>query len=151
MQVLRKPYEFTANERWTLVLMFCGLAYVAGMAYLPQATRWHPWVCPCYHFLGLHCPGCGLTRASAALLRLDLPLALTQNPLVLFLAVYVGYRMAHLGVGLASGRQLVGRWPRWFVIGTQIAFAAVWVLLFVIRTATWLVPGLNPQGWGIPV
>ena len=43
--------------------------------------------CPIRFFTGISCPGCGMSRAAAALLRLDLPLALEMHPLVLLLPV----------------------------------------------------------------
>lgn len=54
-----------------------------------------------YHFTGLYCPGCGMTRAAHALVHGDLAQAVAMNPLlpVLLLALpllvlhSLGYRL----------------------------------------------------------
>ena len=45
--------------------------------------------CPIRFFTGVSCPGCGMTRALAALLRLDFSLALEMHPLVFLLPIAV--------------------------------------------------------------
>lgn len=45
--------------------------------------------CPIRFFIGISCPGCGMSRALEALLRLDFPLALEMHPLVFLLPVAV--------------------------------------------------------------
>lgn len=41
--------------------------------------------CPFKEFLGISCPGCGMTRALKALLRLDFGLAFEMHPLIFFM------------------------------------------------------------------
>ena len=43
--------------------------------------------CPIRFFTGISCPGCGMSRALSALLRLDFPLAFEMHPLVFLLPV----------------------------------------------------------------
>ena len=43
--------------------------------------------CPIRFFTGISCPGCGMSRALTALLRLDFPLAFEMHPLVFLLPV----------------------------------------------------------------
>ena len=43
--------------------------------------------CPIRFFTGVSCPGCGMTRALTALLRLDLSLAFEMHPLVFLLPI----------------------------------------------------------------
>ena len=43
--------------------------------------------CPIRFFVGISCPGCGMSRALTALLRLDFPLAFEMHPLVFLLPV----------------------------------------------------------------
>lgn len=45
--------------------------------------------CPIRLLTGIACPGCGMTRALVALLRLDFSLALEMHPLVLLVPVAV--------------------------------------------------------------
>lgn len=45
--------------------------------------------CPIRFFTGISCPGCGMSRALAALLRLDFSLAFEMHPLVFLLPVAV--------------------------------------------------------------
>jgi len=142
-----QPYEFTSNERWTLLLILAGVALFGLLAWLrvPDLP-----LCPWHALTGMHCPGCGLTRAAVAVLRLDPLQALSLNPLIIFVVGYVGYRLAVIGHGLATGRQLIAAWPRSCVIGLQVAVMVVWLGLLVIRTSTWFWPQLNPSGWGCP-
>lgn len=41
--------------------------------------------CPFKQFLGISCPGCGMTRALKAVLRLDFGLAFEMHPLIFFM------------------------------------------------------------------
>ncbi len=43
--------------------------------------------CPTRVFLGVTCPGCGMSRALEAMLRLDFALAASCHPLVFFLPI----------------------------------------------------------------
>ncbi len=61
-----------------------GLATIAGAALLyrfpPEKYSFYP-VCPIYRYVHLYCPGCGSTRALAALLHGRLAEAMHYNPL----------------------------------------------------------------------
>src|SRR5690606_37698306 len=48
-------------------------------------------ICPTRLFFGLPCPGCGLTRATLAMLSLDLPEMLRLHPLAPIMAPVVGW------------------------------------------------------------
>ncbi|QDS89320.1 hypothetical protein EC9_35190 [Rosistilla ulvae] len=47
----------------------------------PNETSWYP-KCPLHEMTGLHCPGCGTTRAVWAILHGDVTTAIRMNPLV---------------------------------------------------------------------
>lgn len=71
------------------------------------------WDCVFLTFFGVPCPGCGMTRAAKALLRLDLAAAWHYHPLVFAMPYVVLYlfadfkrrRLHHtllLGIGIAA-------------------------------------------------
>lgn len=70
--------------RGTLVVLALG-GIVAGLAVLgafpPTADSWYP-KCTFHQQTGLHCPGCGLTRATHAALNGRIVEAVSQNVLV---------------------------------------------------------------------
>ncbi len=45
--------------------------------------------CPARYFLGICCPGCGMTRASLSILKLDFIAAFNYHPLVFIMPVCV--------------------------------------------------------------
>jgi Protein of unknown function (DUF2752) len=57
------------------------LGVFALLRFPPGENRFYP-VCPVYQFLHVQCPGCGATRALAALLRGRLHEALELNALI---------------------------------------------------------------------
>ena len=59
--------------------------------------------CALYEWTGIQCAGCGLTRAAAALLRLDVAVAFAENPLWPLFAAYF------LWVGLSDAAVYVRR------------------------------------------
>lgn len=70
-----------------VALVVLGMTVFAVMLYhrWPGGFRWYPG-CLLYKTTGLHCPGCGMTRAAYATLHGDLPTAFRMNPvgMVLF-------------------------------------------------------------------
>jgi Protein of unknown function (DUF2752) len=69
-----------AQRRLRRTVSTAGLGATAvamSMANLPFAPR-----CPVHAATGVWCPGCGTTRAVAAVVRLDLPAAIGSQPLL---------------------------------------------------------------------
>ncbi|GAC1355260.1 MAG: hypothetical protein NVSMB3_00230 [Acidobacteriaceae bacterium] len=66
--------------RLTLALASLTLLAAILLRFPPSATTFYP-QCPIYTLLHLQCPGCGTTRALAALLRGHLLEGLRLNPL----------------------------------------------------------------------
>lgn len=92
-------------------------AAVLGALYLLEVPT-----CPARRILGVPCPGCGLTRATVALVRLDVAAAFALHPAVFALIPVVGWLALHgiLGadrfrsppawVWIAGGVLLIGLW-----------------------------------------
>jgi hypothetical protein len=101
----------TISARSTANLL--GAVTVAGAIALyalpPERYRFYP-ACPIYAYTHILCPGCGATRALAALLRGNLAAAWQYNPLfvsVLPLLLIAAVRM--YWSALANGRV---EWPQ---------------------------------------
>jgi len=138
-----------SGARLNLLIVAGCVGYVLAVAFVPGFTSWSPVGCPSHRVLGLHCPTCGLTRAMACVVHLDVAAAIRYNPLVLIVApwaiVFTMSVVAHAaGVKaqppLSSGAQRCA-WG--------FAFLAL-AVLFVVRTTTWIAPALNPDGWLVP-
>ncbi|MES1242806.1 MAG: DUF2752 domain-containing protein [Acidobacteriota bacterium] len=124
------------RSAWTWAL--AGLAGLAALALL------HVWIpdpdparalCPSRRFLGIPCPGCGLTRAFAHLAKGEWSAALIAHPLAPVLAVEAFAGWLVWGTGLR--RPL----PRWDWIGpVTIGNLAVLCALWLGRLATGTLP-----------
>lgn len=89
-------------------------------------------ICPSRGLLGIPCPGCGLTRATEALVMGDFvamlhfhPLAPLVSPLVVFSVLRATSRSA----GLIGPNQLdpLGKVPSWFWVVFGIALLGLWI------------------------
>jgi len=91
--------------------------------------------CPFALCTGTACPGCGMTRAASHLIRGDIGTAFTLHPLVPLVAFqvaagWVWYVLRRSGrVGPMSQKIL-----NIILIGTTVAFLAVWVIRFAAGT-----------------
>ena len=80
------PERFRRGLNGLLVLLILGaLAYASALLF--------GWNCPIKYLTGVPCPGCGLSRALAALLRLDFRTALRFHPMVFVLPPVVLYAL----------------------------------------------------------
>ena len=89
----------------------------------PSAPGTHLPACPLYQLTGLWCPGCGVTRATHAALRGDLPGAFGFNALFpLFLAAIVVGWLAWLRRSLGRAPIVPFRnMPMWAPVATGVA------------------------------
>ena len=107
----------------------CGCLLAGAAVYIaiadPNAPGSHLPGCPLYELTGLYCPGCGLTRATHALLRGHFGAALGYNLLLPFFlgAIVLGW--------FAWVRAALGRTPvRWIArVSPWTGGAAVVVLI----------------------
>src|SRR6185436_20099675 len=111
---------------------------------------WGPPVCPTALFLGIPCPGCGLTRATLALLRGDFGNALRLHPLVFVLSPLFAFALGSALVDYVRGGP--GRVPErlttWFSERTR--YGAAWGL-FVIALGVWGARFAGYFGGPVPV
>jgi hypothetical protein len=109
--------------------------------------------CPTALFLGIPCPGCGLTRATFALLRGDLHGALHLHPLAPVLTPLFGAAMLKVLADYVRGAEVTptpawwtGRTVTWLATALLVAVVGVWLLRF----AGWFggpVPVQSLQTW----
>lgn len=85
-------------------------------------------ICPFKAVTGLDCPGCGLTRGVAALLRGDVVRALDHNvflPVVLAVIGLAYVRWVRRSLGHEVTRVMTPRWVPWAVTAVVLGF---WVV-----------------------
>lgn len=118
--------------------LICGVGL--GYAFFSSVFHWGI-PCPIHAVTGLYCPGCGVSRMSLALLRLDVTEAASWNIGVMvalpFAAVVFVYQAVRY---VKTGDARMRRWQDvliWVMIG--------WLLVFtVLRNLPWfsfLAPG----------
>jgi hypothetical protein len=123
--------------------MLCALAVPLALALALDFP-----LCPMAGLAGIPCPGCGLTRATLALVRGDIAVAYHFHPLVFVLApVYIGV------LGVAAWEFVAGpaasRTPWFDVTGRSATIAAVALLVLVL--GVWGARFLGYFGGPVPV
>lgn len=114
-----------AHWRDRLILAAPALGFVFLMAVSPGVVG--PTICPFALFTGTACPGCGMTRAGAALLRGDFTTAMTLHPVAPLIAVeliagWVWYVLRRSG----KVPPLQTRTVNVILIATGVVLLAVW-------------------------
>ena len=97
-------------KNWKDKLFTLGLLAVLLAAYLLLKIP-----CPTMRFLNIPCPGCGMTRAWQAVLRLELKTAFAAHPM--FWSVPVLALFAFYDGRLFKNRR-VNAWVLWLLLGT---------------------------------
>jgi heme/copper-type cytochrome/quinol oxidase subunit 3 len=120
-------------SRAAVPLALIGLAATTLLVLPPAHYSFYP-QCPIYNTLHLLCPGCGTTRALAALLRGHVKEALRLNALTtLLLPILIVY-------AISSYRRLLNHqeitWPR-LPSGVLYAVATIAVIFTIVRNL-WL-------------
>ncbi len=93
----------------------------------------HPWFPKCFFYeaTGLHCVGCGITRALHALLHFRFGEALSQNPLVVLCLPLIFYGVVIEVAAWVGGNRYKGprvRWPGWAYWPLLITVFGYWFL-----------------------
>ena len=115
------PERFRRGLNGLLVLLILGaLAYASALLF--------GWNCPIKYLTGVPCPGCGLSRALAALLRLDFRTALRFHPMVFVLPPVVLYAL--FGKKPLLGSKNLERVLLWSVIVLDIA---IWLIRLALH------------------
>ena len=84
-------------------------------------------MCAVKLFLGIPCPGCGLTRATLALLRGDLASALAIQPAALIVLPLLAGSLGWVAVQyIVTGRSTPPRWALGALIASFVALSFVW-------------------------
>ena len=106
-----------------------GAGLLAVVATFPPAEYSFYPQCLSYRLTGLHCPGCGLTRAAHSTLNLEFAQALAYNPLAVVILPYLAVavlRSAWLWLWDVEPRtNMFPAWLGWTIVGVMVAF---WVL-----------------------
>lgn len=106
-------------------------------------------LCPSATLLGLPCPGCGLTRASLALVRGDIATAVRLHPLAPLLAP-----LALSVAGLALVRFVRGDsepGPNWLARSSPRLVTTLAGVLVVLVVGVWLARFFGAFGGPVPV
>lgn len=108
-----------------------------------------PPVCPTALFFGIPCPGCGLTRATLALLHGDVGTALRLHPLVFVLTPVFAYALgASLLDYVRGGPAAPARLTTWFSQRTRYGAA---LALLVVALGVWGARFAGYFGGPVPV
>lgn len=125
------PKAAAASATSRRLIWLLALAAALGAAVLfffnPATSRFYP-VCHFHQVTGLNCPGCGMTRATHALLHGDLAAALHQNALFVGALLLLAARGAWFGLNRLRGRpngvffKAAWLWP---LLVVAVAFAVL--------------------------
>ncbi len=95
-------------------------------------------ICFVRHFVGIPCPGCGLTRAFAALARGEWAQAVRLHPLAYLFAGQFLFAWLAWGDRVWRGNEWVSRRGLNLTLATDAALLlAVWIVRFSTHTLPW--------------
>jgi len=124
--------------------LVAGLLVLGGTLY----AAFGPSFCPAALFFGVPCPGCGLTRATLAMLRGDLGAALHFHPLSPLLVPLFFAALAKVLVDYVRGPGRALPPPRWWTgRAATVAFSA----LLVLVVGVWVARFGGALGGPVPV
>jgi len=120
------PTNPNAAIRRRAYLALAAASFVAGLLYRfpPEQYSFYP-RCPVLALTGWQCPGCGMTRALAALLHGHFAEALRWNPLVLLV---VAAFLAWVVTACLGRRTAWPKLPDFALVGMLVASAAFMIV-----------------------
>lgn len=116
--------------RWIVLSMLAAGGAIVLFVVNPADAAWLP-RCPLYQATGLHCPGCGATRAAHALLHGDVARALTMNPLLVCAAPPIA------AYWVWNRRRLGPAWVDTVPARAVLVLLVVMILYGVLRNLPW--------------
>jgi hypothetical protein len=131
-----------------VLALACGLVIAAAVLYRnPPGSSWVTPPCMMHKMTGLHCPGCGSTRATYALLHGDVTGAMKKNIIFVIALPFLGWWAACMTWRWVRGRPSPSTTPARVNAQLYIAWAiiAVVVLFSVLRNLPWA-----PFSWLAP-
>lgn len=124
---------------WVIVVV--AVVMLAGAAALfsfnPTSTRLFP-PCPFRAVTGLHCPGCGSTRALHNLLHGRVATAFGLNPLLVVSLPFIAYTIVRGAIRTRRPARPLPAWAIWALFAVVLAFG-------VLRNLPW-----KPTRWMAP-
>ena len=120
-----KRLHSKANSIRLLLLCLVPVALAAGILLLPEIARIR---CPFYRYLGILCPGCGLTRASMQLVRGHILESVMLNPVALLCLILGGLLYVEQWAAFFGKRLHLLPRTKWFYIALVALLALYWVL-----------------------
>ncbi|HEV8630441.1 MAG TPA: DUF2752 domain-containing protein [Thermoanaerobaculia bacterium] len=137
----RAPWRRAKSRRalaWWLVAGATGALAFFLLGHLPLAGRGFSF-CAWRRVTGIPCPGCGMTRAMAALARGELGAALHLHPFAPLVLAEAAALWGAIGHALSRGGALV--LPSWLlerlVVWQGAAFIALWLGRLATGTLPW--------------
>lgn len=119
------------NRALCVVLGFLAIA-IAAFTLRERGPGNVPWLPPCllHRATGLHCPGCGMTRATHAALHGEWACAFRFNPLGMVLLPFVAVGIAFQVEGWVRARPArwqphLGAYGGWVILAVVVGF---WIL-----------------------
>ena len=131
-----------SRAAWAVAVYVAAAAAVVGaaatlFAFNPTSTRLFP-PCPFRAATGLHCPGCGSTRAMHHLLHGRVATAFDFNPLLVASLPFMGYAVARQLIPAKRPPRALPAWTIWLLFAVVLAFG-------VLRNLPW-----KPTRWMAP-
>lgn len=124
-------------RRWKLAWLATGLLGLLGLVALRVWTPTGISTCLSYWLLGVPCPGCGMTRASALLARGEIVASLRLHPLALAFAAQAAIAWIWWGLVLFGRARKPSPW--WGIVPLSLDLALL-LGIWLVRYGTGTLP-----------